>query len=235
MYDRTAPIYDFVYAGIGKDYVAEASRLRDLILERQPEAETLLDVACGTGLHLAEFRRWYTVEGVDVSVEMLDVARRRLPDVPLHHGDMRTFAIGRRFDVVTCLFSSIGYMATVVDLHRAVANMAGHVRPGGVLMIEAWFEPDAWERGRVAHDVIESGGMTVVRVARSDRRDRVALVEYHHLVAGPEAIDHIVEHHELSLFTGAEYEGAFEAAGIPVERIDDVGTGRGVYVGVMPD
>ena len=42
-------------------------------------------------------------------------------------GDMRTFNLGRQFDVVTCLFRSIGYMQTPIDLLHALVNMAGHL------------------------------------------------------------------------------------------------------------
>ena len=48
MYDRTAHVYDLLYAQI-KDYPAEASALTDLTLERCPGAGPLLDVTFGTG------------------------------------------------------------------------------------------------------------------------------------------------------------------------------------------
>ena len=43
---------------------------------------------------------------------MLGIARHRLPGVPLHLADMRDFDLPERFDAVTCLFSSIGYLTT---------------------------------------------------------------------------------------------------------------------------
>src|ERR671923_34446 len=110
----------------------------ELVQARKPGAETLLDVACGTGAHLAELRRWYRCEGLDLDGELLAVARERLRDVPLHQDDMRDFDLGRRFDAVTCLFSSIGYVLTVEGLTAAVAAMARHLEPGGVLVVEPW-------------------------------------------------------------------------------------------------
>lgn len=111
MYDKSARIYDLLYVGSGiKDYPAEAAELHRIIQEASPAAQTLLDVACGTGAHLVEMQRWYAVEGVDLSPAMLAVARTRLPGIPLREADMRTIDLGRTFDAVTCLFSSIGYM-----------------------------------------------------------------------------------------------------------------------------
>ena len=49
--------------------------------------------------------------------------------------------------MVTCLFSAVGYMTTEADLDAAVANMAQHVRPGGVLLVEGWITPDAFLPG----------------------------------------------------------------------------------------
>src|SRR5215470_16091326 len=104
-------IYDLLYTGTGiKDYPAESEELHGLIQEASPGASTLLDVACGTGAHLEVLRRWYAVEGADISTEMLEVARTRLKDVPLHVADMRTLDLGKTFDAVTCLFSAIGHV-----------------------------------------------------------------------------------------------------------------------------
>ena len=76
--------------------------------------------------------------------EMLEVARARHPEITFHQGDMRTFDLGRRFDVVTCLFSSIGYLRSPSDLRAAVINMARHLQPGGVLIIEPWLTEETW-------------------------------------------------------------------------------------------
>lgn len=230
VYQGSASIYDLIYAGVGKDYRGEVEYLSRLARDLVPNLSSWLDVACGTGLHLAGLSDVFDVEGVDGSAEMLAVARRRLPDVALFEGDMRSFSLGRQFDVVSCLFSSIGYMTTVADLHRTVSNLAKHVRTGGLLIVEAWIEPDEWRVGEVAHDVIESGGMTVIRIARSERRDRLSLLDMHHLVASPKSVEHFVELHEMGLFSRAEYLGAFSAAGLAAERDEDFGSGRGLYV-----
>src|SRR5687767_2236719 len=50
-----ADVYDLVYRGRGKDYAAEAADVATLIRSKRPEAASLLDVACGTGLHLHGF------------------------------------------------------------------------------------------------------------------------------------------------------------------------------------
>ena len=125
MFSRSARIYDAIYASI-RDYPHEAAELDRLIQDRRPGARTLLDVACGTGAHL-EHLTAYEVEGLDLDPEMLAVARERLPEVSFHEGDMADFDLGKRFDAVVCLFSSIGYVRTEERLRSAIASMAGHL------------------------------------------------------------------------------------------------------------
>ena len=52
---------------------------------------------------------------------------------------MTTMSLGRRFDVITCLFSTIGYVKTYQNLAKTLRNFADHLRPGGLLLIEPWF------------------------------------------------------------------------------------------------
>ena len=54
--------------------------------------------ACGTGRHLEYLRDRYDVEGLDISLELLTIARQRLPGIRLHHGDMTAFDLGKTFD-----------------------------------------------------------------------------------------------------------------------------------------
>jgi SAM-dependent methyltransferase len=142
MYRDSARYYDAIYGF--KDYAAEAAAVSARIRAHRPEAATLLDVACGTGAHLAHFAREYRVEGIDLSQEQLAIARARLPGIELHQGDMTTFDLGKTFDAVTCMFSSIGYIGTLDGLDAAIGRMAAHLAPGGVLVVEPWLLPDAF-------------------------------------------------------------------------------------------
>jgi SAM-dependent methyltransferase len=67
----------------------------------------------------------------------------------LHETDMLSFDVGKSFDAVTCLFSSIGYAGSVDGLNGAIDTMARHLKPGGVLVVEPWILPDKWQDGNV--------------------------------------------------------------------------------------
>lgn len=53
---------------------------------------------------------------------------------------MRILTLDRRFDAITCLFGSIGYMGSTAELNAAVAAMAAHLQPGGVLIVDGWVQ-----------------------------------------------------------------------------------------------
>lgn len=219
MFRSTAHVYDLIYEASGKDYAAEAAELDGLIKARNPAACSLLDVACGTGAHLAHLLGTYEVAGVDLDPGMLAQARRRLPqDVRLVEADMRSFSLGRRFDAVTCLFSSIGYMGSTDDLRAAIRNMAHHLHADGVLIVDTWVRPDAWRpSGSVHIDIAKGDALSVVRVARSERSGRMTHLEMHHLVARLDRVEHLVDHHALTLFEPVEYEEALAVAGLVFE------------------
>ena len=233
-YRRSAVGYDGLYLP-KKNFRSEVSKLvRILRRESGPTAGDWLEVACGTGLHVASLPAAFRTEGLDASREMLALARKRCPHVPFHAGDMRTFDLGRRFDVVSCLFSSIGYMTTKADLDRAIANFARHTREGGVVIVEPWFTPTAYRPGTIHMDAIEGRSRRAthqVRMIVAKRRGRVSVMDAHHLVGTPAGVEHFVERHEMGLFTTSEYAVAFRAAGLePVYDRKGI-SDRGLYLG----
>ena len=228
MFDRSARIYDAVYSF--KDYPAEAAHVHALIQKRSPGASSLLDVACGTGNHLAEFREWYEVSGLDLDAGLIEIARERLGDVPLHLADMASFRLHRQFDAVTCLFSSIGYVGTVERLSQAIAAMAAHLRPNGVLVVEPWFTPDAWVVGRPALLTVDQPDLKIARMTMSGREGRLAIMDFTYLVGTAGGVEQFSERHEAALFTDLEYRQAFESAGLAVEHDEQGLIGRGLYI-----
>ena len=230
MYARSARYYDAIYSF--KDYAVEVDAVSSRIRALKPDAAALLDVACGTGAHLVHFAREFRVEGIDVSEEQLAVARTRLPGVELHQGDMTTFDLGRTFDAVTCMFSSIGYVGTLDGLDAAVGRMAAHLAPGGVLVVEPWLLPDGFQDGHLSTLFVDEPDIAVARMSISHKEGRRSWFDMEHLVGSADGVEHFVEHHELGLFTVEEQLAAFERAGLSVEHDPEGPMGRGLYVGV---
>ncbi len=233
VYSKSAPWYDLIYSF--KDYAGEVDRLRGMLEARaRRPLLRLLDVACGTGEHLRFLREFYEVEGIDLNETMLEVARRKLPGVPLHHGDMLDFHLGRRFDAVVCLFSAIGYLRTADELTAGVAHMARHLEPGGVLVVEPWITPEKVEPSHLHGLYVDRPEVKIARMTSSRVEARASVMDMHHLVNTARGVEYFVERHELTLFRHDEYRQAFTAAGLDVDVDPEGLIGRGLYFGRRP-
>ena len=230
-YRGAAQAYDLFYQD--KDYRGEVEEVARLVARYRPDARSVLDVGCGTGAHLAWFaERYERAEGIEPSARMIEEATIARPGLLIFPGDMRTFRHADRFDVVTSLFSAIGYMTTVDDLHLAV-------RQHGRASRRRWRarrRRDGWSptRGKGAGRRRKRSSATkssAARVVVSGRDGDVSTIDMHYLLATVDGVEHIEEVHRMGLFTADEYRAAFEAAGLRYERVDGL-TGRGVHVGV---
>ena len=232
VFSRSARYYDAVYSW--KDYGAEAARLHDIVQRVNPFARTLLDVACGTGRHLEFFRAHYRVEGVDLDPELLSIAAKRLPGVPLHQADMAHFDLGHTFDVVTVLFSAIAYVKTQERLDATVANLARHTAPGGLVAFEPWILPGDYEYDTVHATFVDDSDLKIARINTAGPTGPVNVLEFHYLVGTPEGIEAFTEHHEIGLFSHEQYARALVRAGLTAHHDREGLMGRGLYVGVKP-
>jgi len=228
-YTSRPELYDLEYSF--KDYAGEAVTLERIVRERNPGAKTLLDVACGTGKHLEHLRASFQCEGTDLDDGLLRVARQRLPDVPVRQADMRDFDLGRQFDVVTCLFSAIGFVGGLDGLAATARTFARHLRPGGVALVEPWLTPDAWVPGRPHLLTYDGPELKLARATVSGLRgERISTTDMEYLVATPQGVEHFVEHHDPYLFTTDEMRAAFEAAGLDVDYDAEGLIGRGLWI-----
>lgn len=233
-YRLSARMYDRVYAW--KDYRREARRIRELVRRYgPPTARTLLDVACGTGSHLQHLQRWYRVTGLDASREMLREARRKLPEIRFVRGKMQDFRLTERFDVITCLFSAIGHVASRADLRRTLANFYDHLNPGGVVIVEPWLTPSEYRAGSVHLGTYGTPDRPIVRMDLAEQRGSRSVMDMHYLAAEDGRVYHWVERHDLALFDRSIQLAAFRAAGFKVRHLASrFTTTRGLYLGIKP-
>lgn len=138
-FDRTATktwerlTSDAPVSGIRQTVREGRNRMRDIMLSRLPQDMAglrVLDAGCGTGAMTEILAlRGAEVVAIDISPQLVDIARRRLPDalrprVTFASGDMLSADLGA-FDHVMAMDSMIYYQAP--DLGRAIAKLSERV------------------------------------------------------------------------------------------------------------
>jgi len=131
------------------------------------DAHSVLDVACGTGMHtIALAQKGYEMAGADLSAGMIERARANAVAAEV---DVRFEAVGFgelartfapiNFDALLCLGNSLPHLLTPADLASALTDFAACLRPGGLLLIqnrnfdailkrrERWMEPQSHREG----------------------------------------------------------------------------------------
>lgn len=168
-----APYYDVLYRD--KDYRAEAVFVLDLVRRHCPQAQTFLELGCGTGAHAEHLSAsGVRVHGVDRSPSMLALARAR--QQRLHRelatrllfsqGDVRHIRIGETFDAVVSLFHVLSYQVSHQDLRDCFATAKQHLKPGGVFVFDCWYGPAVLsDRPSVRVKRWEDEGTSVTRIA----------------------------------------------------------------------
>jgi SAM-dependent methyltransferase len=117
-----------------EDYIEETELFSKLIREHSKIAvKALLHLGCGGGHNDYTFKKYFKITSVDISEDMLTLAKKLNPEVNYQYGDMRTIHLEERFDAVTIL-DSINYIKTVEDLQRIFITAYEHLKPGGVFI-----------------------------------------------------------------------------------------------------
>ena len=137
-----AALYEYRATGLDGDvqfYVEEAQRAGSPVLE----------LGCGTGRILIPVAQaGVAITGLDLSVPMLDIARRKVAAldadtqdrIELVEGDMRRFSLGRRFELAMIPFRAFLHLLTPEDERLALECIREHLTDGGLLILNI-FDP----------------------------------------------------------------------------------------------
>lgn len=230
MFDTSAELYDLIYFTL-KDYAKEAAQIAGILRRASPRCETVLDVACGTGEHARRLAtEGFAVDGLDLSPDFVRIAQRKHPSGRFVQADMSDFHLGRQYDAVLCLFSSIGYLRTLDRVAAALACFREHLAPGGMIVVEPWFPPGGLNTEHVARNVAEADGVRVERVSRVEVDGRLSRLFFDYEISDVSGTRRASEVHELGLFTPEELLEAFGDAGLDAEYDAKGLTDRGLYV-----
>ncbi len=237
MFTESAELYDALYF-TWKDYAAEAADIAHRVRAAAPDARTVLDVACGTGEHARLLARdhGFAVDGIDLNPDFVRLAGAKNPSGAFTVADMMDFDLGRTYDAVICMFSSIGYVLTLPNLERALACFARHTSPDGVIVVEPWFPPEKMTDGHHGRLEADIGDQHVVRIStnRVNHAARTCSLLFEYTLEENGRKRHLTETHDLGLFTEAETLAAFGNVGLEAVHEAASASNRGLYVAHHP-
>lgn len=137
-YSRSfAEIYDIITRH--KSYDLEVAALAAFLRDRMDAGgASLLDLGCGTGTHAIRMAgEGFTVTGIDLSPDMISVAKSKNSGVDFQSVDIRDFA-GNGFHCVTCLFNVVNCLSSYRELENMLAAARARMVEGGIILVEAW-------------------------------------------------------------------------------------------------
>ena len=137
-YEQLSRLYD---AGWGDFSIHYVSLINELLRERHITQARILDLACGTGILAVELSRFgHIVHGIDISPEMIDIAKSKaagLPDVSFNVGDMVEFYFDGEFDLVTCTYDSVNYVRKIRDVRKLFSCISAVTNDKGLFLFDS--------------------------------------------------------------------------------------------------
>lgn len=228
MFTESSELYDLIYSF--KDYEKEAKHIAQLIQERKPSAQKVLDVACGTAEHHKYLKDRFSLTGLDINPGFIKIAKRKIFSDDFYIGDMRDFHLDQKFEVILCLFSSIAYVEDFEELLSTLQSFKRHLSDDGLIIIEPWITPDNWYEGKVHMLTFENEGVKICRMNKSETDEKHSLINFHYLIGtAEEGVRHFEEKHRLLMLSVEKMKEAFASAGLSVEHDPQGLSGRGMY------
>lgn len=229
MFKNSAKWYDALYSF--KDYQQESDTIVSLLRREHPRADSILNVACGTAEHDKYLSKMYSVDGIDINSEFIEVASKKNPDGQYFCADMTNFKLTKTYDIILCLFSSIGYVKTIDNVIKTFRCFKRHLNEDGIIVIEPWFVPAAWNPDSRVHMLTgETTDGKICRMNISEQEGSLSILNFHYLVGTSNGVEYFTELHELGLFSVEEMKETFKVVELSVNYDKDGLTDRGLYI-----
>lgn len=229
--------YDLIFKD--KDYRGEAHYVHQKVVEHTNDLPlSICDIGCGTGRH-AEFflERGYQITGIDVSAEMLRLARKKFagqPRITFRQNRGSDFRLPYQFTCVISMFSTFGHLLNDEDAFREVRNYFNHLAPGGLFILE-FVDRESFMNSLIEHTPSITGTRRPADAHRSETFPWVRLVEksacwegdlayitkrYHLQKSPEEEIDEFVDDFTFRLYGQENLCRILEGVGFETPYID---------------
>ena len=231
MYGKSSKYYDIAFAN--KDYQRESKFLHEHAKDKGINASKLLNLACGTGSHEQYFSEIPEIHGLDFNKEFIDIAMRKNPSVSYHLGDMTDFKLNERFDIITCLFSSIANLESISALKKMVGCSVEHMNRNGIFIIEPFFEPHEWINNLMFMKTFDTDDYKYSIISKSQLKDGKGIGKEVHTYLDKSGFDVFEEDFIFSLFKQEDIKNIFIEYKLEYIFIKNEIFTRGLHIGIL--
>jgi SAM-dependent methyltransferase len=235
MYGDLARLWPFISSP--ENYVGEAELFARLIKKySRIKVRSLLHLGCGGGHLDLTLKKHFRITGVDLSEDMLRLARELNSDVEYVRGDMRTVRLRRAFDAVV-IADSITYMTSERDLRRAFVTAFGHLGPGGVFCTYAELTSERFEQNKTDVTTRKRGDTEVVFVENAfdpDSGDTTCEFTFIYIIRRGRKLRVEIDRHVVGLFRKQTWVRLLKDVGFTVKQIECPGEHVPIFVCAKP-
>ena len=157
--ENLAWVYDEIYQGF-INYTAEYQFYERIC--KTYNATNILEMGCGTGNLARSFSKEFnTYVGLDYSIPMLTIARKKFPSGLFVHADMRSFNLKQNFDAALITGRSTSYLINNLDLEDTFKSVHTVLQTNGLFVFDCinadLFMPYILQNKEVTHTSICNG------------------------------------------------------------------------------
>ena len=156
----------------------------------------ILELCCGTGrLTIPIAQLGYNITGLDFTASMLEQARKKASRAKLSidfvQGDMRSFELSERFDLIFIPFNSIHHLYTNNDLFNTLRSVKRHLKEDGLFLLDC-FNPDIAFMTQSQHELKDISSYTtqdgrvvqIKEIMNYHSSTQINRIEWHYYING---------------------------------------------------
>lgn len=135
MFDKIAKYYDLIMSPF--DYRELVDCLDDLIILSGGKRTDILDLGCGTSEELLYFSQLgYRVSGLDLSPEMIEISRNKIPNGEFRTGNMKKFKTDKKYDNAVSVFDTVNYLTRPRELSNFFGCVNRSLKKDGLFLFD---------------------------------------------------------------------------------------------------
>jgi len=179
-YERLSQVYDYGWYRFPEQYLGLVEKLLN---EHDIRQARILDIACGTGsLAVSLAKRGHVVHGIDLSPEMIALARSKsteMPNVSFEVQDMTDFIMHDKFDLITCAYDAINYVLDINGLKAMFSRVAQSLDKSGLFVFDSNTDQHYINQGNGSYKIAIGQQYIFVRWSHDPvTRERTTIFEF---------------------------------------------------------